>query len=160
MKKTILMMALALTGVLGMSAQDLQQKEQRPRFDRSEMMERRVNEMAERYNLSDAQKQKLMELNKRFADKMMPPRPRGGMNGGAQPGRGVRQGRPDGVTSASSQAQPRKDSDEAQRKKEMRATRKAYEKELKGILTPKQWKAYQKDRKNRSKRPLHRGENR
>lgn len=153
MKKTVLIMALALVSVMGMSAQDQQKGEQRPRPNRSEMMEQRTNRMAERYNLSDSQKQKLSDLNKKYADKMMPPRPRGGMNGGAQAGRGMRQGRPDGVTSASAQSQPKQNTDEAKRKKEMEATHKAYEKELKGIFTKDQWKAYQKDRKNRPEPP-------
>lgn len=153
MKKTFLIMALALVSVMGMSAQDKQQGEQRPRPNRSEMIEQRTNRMVERYNLSDKQKQELLELNKKYADKMMPPRPRGGMNGGAQAGRGMRQGRPDGVTSASAQAQPKKDSEATKRKKEMETTHKAYEKALKGIMTKDQWKAYQKDRKNRPEPP-------
>lgn len=137
MKKTLATMSLVLLGAMALHAQE-QGGEPRRDFDPAQMQQRRTEQMAKRYNLSDEQKKQLTELNNKYADKLFPPRmegqrgPRQGMNGGARPGGGMRQGRPDGVTSATAQAGDKQNSDALQ----------AYEKSLRKILTDEQWNAY------------------
>ena len=94
MKKVIALMAMiAMTTSLSVSAQDAPQQG-RQRMTKEEMVQRRTDFMAQQFGLDDTQKQKLLELNTKYADvmPMMGPRP-GGPRGG-HPGQMRRQNPP------------------------------------------------------------------
>ena len=96
MKKVIALLAIMAMTTTGMSAQENQG--QRPqRMNKEEMVQQRTDYMAQQYGLDDAQKQQLLELNKKYADDipMMGPRP-GGQRGGGPGGQMRRQGPPQG----------------------------------------------------------------
>lgn len=127
-------------------AQDKGKDERKP--DKTEMVKTRTQHMATRYNLTDKQTKKLLELNTKHAEKM----------GGLGNGRGMR---PNG----NRQRDGRKQMTEEQRKQmqEMRQQRQksmeAYKKELKKILTDEQMKQYENDEtqfRNRRGRGGHR----
>ena len=83
MKKAFALMAIiAMTTSLSVSAQDAP-PQGRQRMTKEEMVQRRTDFMAQQYGLDDSQKQKLLELNTKYADvmPMMGPRP-GGPRGG------------------------------------------------------------------------------
>ena len=149
MKKIMmtLLMAAALTGQ-AMAQQNEEQTAQRPKFDKTEMIQRSTQHMAQRYGLDEAQTKKLLELNTAYAGKM-------------GPGRGFGMGRPprrmQGGAAPDSTQRPRfSREDMEKRMKEAQANREAYNKELKGIMTTEQYAKYEADAKKRSERPARR----
>lgn len=142
MKKAILTMVLAVAfgatgfaqdnqvdGVTGASPQQHAQRQPRQRPSADQMAEARTKQMVERYGLDKAQEEKLLKLNKEYAGKM--PRPRFGRRDSTQ------------------QAQRPSKEEMDQRFQEMRASREAYDKALKEILTDEQYKKYTEDRQRR-----------
>ena len=99
------------------------------------MIQERTDRMAEKYGLDEAQKAKLLELNKTYS---------------------LRIGRPEGRQHERMRQKPALDEKKKlefeARMKEMQARREAYEEALKGILTEDQYKAYQKDQEHRKGR--------
>ena len=126
------------------------------RFDRTEMVQRRTDIMAERYGLNNDQKAQLLELNTKYADMMpMGPRPGGG--------RGFRQGPPPANNNQEAQQgqAPQGRPEAGQRRGRgpgMGGPRfdpekmKEYDEALKNIMTPEQFEKYDNDRKERMQR--------
>lgn len=186
MKRIVMTLAAAVLMGSVAVAQDSEKKGQREgrKFDKTEMIKHRTDEVVKKYGLNDQQAARLLDLNTQYADKMGPG-PRGGHRGG-RPGMGgpghhgkdslkARHAHPetDGTTQASPQ-QPRdgqkpgkrpelteeqKAKFEAQRK-EREAAMQAYDAELQKIMTADQFKQYQADQKKhaqRGQRPPKRG---
>lgn len=139
MKKTIIItMAALMLGIVA-NAQghrgSWQDRPQRERPDEATMIQERTDRMAEKYGLDEAQKAKLLELNKTYS---------------------LRIGRPEGRQHERMRQRPALDEKKKlefeARMKEMQAKREAYEEALKGILTEDQYKAYQKDQEHRKGR--------
>lgn len=139
MKKTIIItMAALMLGIVA-NAQghrgSWQDRPQRERPDEATMIQERTDRMAEKYGLDEAQKAKLLELNKTYS---------------------LRIGRPEGRQHERMRQRPALDEKKKlefeARMKEMQARREAYEEALKGILTEDQYKAYQKDQEHRKGR--------
>lgn len=145
MKKIILGLMAAMT--IGATAMAQSQV-----ADRSEMIQKRTESVAKKYGLSDEQKQKLLELNTKYADIMGPSmRMRGNRgNGGAmmqRPGSNFG-ARPENGDSAalgrfrlSEEQRARLD----ERRKQMKEQREAYNKELQAIMSDEQYKSYTAD---------------
>lgn len=145
MKKIILGLMAAMT--IGATAMAQSQV-----ADRSEMIQKRTESVAKKYGLSDEQKQKLLELNTKYADIMGPSmRMRGKRgNGGAmrqRPGSNFG-ARPENGDSAalgrfrlSEEQRARID----ERRKQMKEQREAYNKELQAIMSDEQYKSYTAD---------------
>ena len=92
---TVLATALSLNGM----AQENFGQQGRPRMDRSEMIQRRTEAMAQQYGLNAKQQKKLLKLNNKYPEAMpFAGGPRmGGPRNGMGPGRGNNgQGRPQG----------------------------------------------------------------
>ena len=158
MKKSLMIAIVSVALSLQVSAQDNGTNGPR-QFDRNEMIQRRTESTASRYGFDEAQKAKLLELNKKYADviPMMGPRGGGpGRMGGMRPGRGQsadnnasgdnqnsrpREGmRPGGPRQGFGGGGPgrfRPDPEKMQQ----------YETELQSIMTPEQYAKYQEDRK-------------
>ena len=139
MKKTIIItMAALMLGIVA-NAQghrgSWQDRPQRERPDEATMIQERTDRMAEKYGLDEAQKAKLLELNKEYSFRME---------------------RPEGRRHERMRQKPALDEKKKlefeARMKEMQARREAYEEALKGILTEDQYKAYQKDQEHRKGR--------
>jgi hypothetical protein len=99
------------------------------------MIQERTDRMAEKYGLDDAQKAKLLELNKEYSFRMERPEDRQHERMRQKPA-----------------LDEKKKLEFEARMKEMQARREAYEEALKGILTEDQYKAYQKDQEHRKGR--------
>ena len=154
MKKLFAIMAVA---AFALSAQA---QGQRPRMNPEEMMQRRTEQMVKEYGLNAEQQQKLTELNKKYADKMMPRmggqrrQGQGGPGGQPQGGQqGQRPERVDGATGATPQqgGQMRPQGNQMRPQggvatNEQAAARIEYNNKLKEILTTEQYVAYQRDR--------------
>ncbi len=135
--KKILMTMVALLSMTVVMAQDSDKKERRaPKQMTAEQMTER---MTKELTLNDAQKTKVLELNKKYKDVIGGP----GMGGPRGP-------RPDGNTGASQGQQKERpqmtDAQKTEMKKNMEQ-RKAYEKELKSILSSDQYKKYESQQK-------------
>lgn len=151
MKKTIVTMMVALLVGTTAMAQDSQNEQRHPgKFDKTEMIKHRTDETVSRYNLNEKQAKKLLELNTKYADKMMPRgHRRHGHHGAGRPPMPPKDEK-------TQRPEPPKDGSKMQeRRKEMEATMKAYDSELKKILTDDQYKSYQEDQKKM--REKHRG---
>ena len=148
MKKIIMTMMAAMLVNLSAMAQEENKTEKRPerKFDKTEMVKHRTDETVSRYKLTDKQAKQLLELNTKYADKMMPRGPHHhGRPGG--PGAG-RPPMPPKDTKAERPEPPKEDDAKMkERRQEMDKTMKAYEAELKKIMTDEQYKSYQADRK-------------
>lgn len=140
------MTLMAVAMMTAAMAQDNNGAQQRgPRMNRSEMIEKRTQQMAEKYGLSAEQTEKLKALN----EKTM------GQRGGGQGGQDRQRQRPqtDGQTGASAQQKPQADNNG--QRPQMGGQRGGrnfrgpdmgkYNEELKTILTPEQYKAYEAD---------------
>ena len=139
MKKTIIItMAALMLGIVA-NAQghrgSWQDRPQRERPDEATMIQERTDRMAEKYGLDEAQKAKLLGLNKTYS---------------------LRIGRPEGRQHERMRQRPALDEKKKlefeARMKEMQARREAYEEALKGILTEDQYQAYKKDQEHRKGR--------
>lgn len=139
MKKTIIItMAALMLGIVA-NAQghrgSWQDRPQRERPDEATMIQERTDRMAEKYGLDEAQKAKLLELNKEYSFRME--RPEGRMH--------------ERMRQKPALDEKKKLEFEA-RMKEMQSRREAYEEALKGILTEDQYQAYKKDQEHRKGR--------
>jgi hypothetical protein len=154
MKQIVMALTATLMMATAASAQDNKQQRPERRMDPSEMIQKRTDNTVKTYGLNEDQAKKLLELNKKYADKMGPRM--GGPRGGRRGGPGMR---PDGQTGASPRGGNgegrRPELTEEQRKQmearrqEMNETMKQYDAELKTIMTEDQYKAYQADRQKR-----------
>ena len=130
-------------------------QDNRPQFDRTEMIKQRTDAMVEKYKLNETQAKQLLELNTKNADSMGPMMGMGRMGGG-RPG-GMGGGRPGGGQAGQGgQGAPQMGGGGFQMTEEQRArfeemrkqreeNQKKYDAELEKILTPEQFKSYQKD---------------
>lgn len=139
MKKTIIItMAALMLGIIA-NAQghrgSWQDRPQRERPDEATMIQERTDRMAEKYGLDEAQKAKLLELNKEYSFRMERPEDRQHERMRQKPA-----------------LDEKKKLEFEARMKEMQSRREAYEEALKGILTEDQYKAYQKDQEHRKGR--------
>ena len=139
MKKTIIItMAALMLGIVA-NAQgnrgSWQDRPQRERPDEATMIQERTDRMAEKYGLDDAQKAKLLELNKEYSFRMERPEDRQHERMRQKPA-----------------LDEKKKLEFEARMKEMQARREAYEEALKGILTEDQYQAYKKDQEHRKGR--------
>lgn len=182
MKRTVLTLAVAVLMSMAANAQDNQQGPRHgKKFDKTEMVKHRTNEVVKKYQLNDQQAQQLLDLNMKYADKMGPG-PRGHHRHGMGPGHGPKHGKDslrkrqeapqvDGTTQATPQ-HPSKDGKRPEMTEEQKAKMesmrqqreadmKAYDAELQKILTPEQYKTYQADmEKQRQRGPRHAPEGR
>jgi len=132
MKKMILTCVVATMISASAVAQD-QVNQQEKKFDKTEMIQHRTNRMVKEYGLNSDQAEKLLKLNTKYADKM-PMGHRGG------------RGKGPGKQAGDGQRPPRMD---ASKRSEMKATREAYQTELKSIMTTEQYTQYEQKEKNR-----------
>ena len=149
MKRFFMMMAAAvLMGTTAMA------QGERPQFDRTEMIKQRTDQMVEKYKLNETQAKQLLELNTKNAEAMGPMMGMGRMGGGRPGGMGGRRG--GGQAGQGGQGAPQMGGGGFQMTEEQRArfeemrkqreeNQKKYEAELEKILTPEQFKSYQKD---------------
>ena len=150
MKRFFMIMTAAVLMGTTAVAQD-----NRPQFDRTEMIKQRTDAMVEKYKLNETQAKQLLELNTKNADSMGPMMGMGRMGGG-RPG-GMGGGRPGGGQAGQGgQGAPQMGGGGFQMTEEQRArfeemrkqreeNQKKYDAELEKILTPEQFKSYQKD---------------
>jgi len=146
MKKFIYAVVFAITmGSVSAMAQDennAKKSEKRP--DRTEMMKKRTERMAERYGLDESQTAKLLALNTEYMGKMPSPgrMPRVKRGNGGQGGN---------VDPADRPERPSKEQMDEMRKK-MAENRAKYEAGLKEIMTSEQFAKYEQDKKEMSSR--------
>lgn len=157
MKKFVLTIAVAL--LLGMSAnaQDDNNRQERQRFDQTEMIKKRTEQTAKQYDLDETQTAKLLELNTKYSQTMFRGMGQRGGQGMRQGQRSQRQGQMGG--------QRRQMTDEQRaefqkRREEMQKQMEAYNTELKSIMTEEQYKKYQDDTQKRMQRFGNRGQRR
>ena len=151
MKKVLMIAALAVA--FSSSAMAQENNMDGRRMDSNEMAKRRTQMMAERYGLNDEQKEKLLELNVKYA-MPMPMRPGGDQS--------RRMGPPPGGNRQDAQ-QGQGNNERPEARPNQRGGRgpgfggprfdpekmKEYDAALKEILTPEQYEQYQTDRQNR-----------
>ena len=124
--------------------------------DKTEMVKHRTDRVVKKYGLNDQQAASLLELNTKYADKFGGPRGHHGKKheGQADATTGATTPQPRGDKKRPELTEEQKAQFEA-RRQEMEANRKAYETELKKILTEDQFKQYEADMK-KHKRHGHR----
>ena len=161
MKRFFMMMAAAvLMGTTAMA------QGERPQFDRTEMIKQRTDQMVEKYKLNETQAKQLLELNTKNAEAMGPMMGMGRMGGVRPGGRGGRRG--GGQAGQGGQGAPQMGGGGFQMTEEQRArfeemrkqreeNQKKYEAELEKILTPEQFKSYQKDMEEQRAQRRNRG---
>lgn len=167
MKKiTLVLVALLMVGGMVM-AQDGPRGGNKKMPDPKARAERMTERMAKELNLTDAQKQQLLELNLEQVEKMKdtprPPR-RPNMKRGKSCGdscccgKAERPNRPKKMEGKrpepTEEQRTQMKADREKRKAEMKSNREAYDKKLQQILTPEQYTSYQKkqdERKNAKK---------
>lgn len=151
MKRFFLLMTAAVLMGTTAVAQD-----NRPQFDRTEMIKQRTDQMVEKYKLNETQAKQLLDLNTKNAETMGPMMGMGRMGGGRPGGMGGRRG--GGQAGPGGQGAPRMGGGGFQMTEEQRAqfeemrkqreeNQKKYDAELEKILTPDQFKSYQEDQK-------------
>ena len=150
MKRIVMMMAA--TVLMSTAAMAQGNNGQRPQIDRTEMIKQRTDQMVEKYKLNETQAKQLLELNTKNADLMGR-----GMGMGRMGGQGGRRGGGQGAPQmGGGQGAPQMGGGGFQMTDEMRAqfeemrkqreeNQKKYDAELEKILTPEQFKSYQKD---------------
>lgn len=144
------MMAAMLICTSAVAQEENQGKRPEKKFDKTEMVKHRTDEAVKRYGLNDKQAKLLLELNTKYADKMGPRggRPPRGPEGA--PGRPPKdslnaKGQRPAPPKDGQRMDPPKDGKRAEHHKQMEETMKAYDGELKKIMTAEQYKAYQAD---------------
>lgn len=156
MKQMVMSIAALLLLSTAVKAQENGgQRPERPRMDRTEMIQRRTDGVVKKYGLNEEQAKQLLSLNTKFADQMGPrgPRPDGqGMR------RGNRGQRPQGGDSIRQQRPQRPQGEANQQRPQMDDRMKAYDEELQKIMTPEQYKAYKADQEERMKQFGQRGQ--
>ena len=136
-------------------AQDDQKRPERPRMDKKEMTQKRTDRMVKQYGLNSKQAKQLQTLNLNYADKMGPhamgPRPAGGPRPPRQGGKGEQMA-PQGKPQKGQMGEPTEEMKKRFAKHE--ETRKAYNAELKKIMTAEQYSKYEADEaKHRAMHP-------
>ena len=133
-----------VTMSLSAMAQDTAQV--RRQFNPEQMAKMRTDAVVKKYGLNDDQAKKLLDLNTRFAGKIRPMGPMGGQRRGGQRMQGDRPQRmnPDSLR-AQGQRRGQGQRGGGFNREEMQKNIEAYNNELKSILTPEQYEAYQKD---------------
>jgi len=132
-------------------------QDNRPQFDRTEMIKQRTDQMVEKYKLNETQAKQLLELNTKNAESMGPMMGMGRMGGGRPGGMGGGR-RGGGQAGQGGQGAPQMGGGGFQMTEEQRAqfeemrkqreeNQKKYDAELEKILTPEQFKSYQEDQK-------------
>lgn len=144
MKKLVLTMIAMVAMSLSAMAQDTAQV--RRQFNPEQMAKMRTDAVVKKYGLNDDQAKKLLDLNTRFAGKIRPMGPMGGQRRGGQRMQGNRPQRmnPDSLR-AQGQRRGQGQRGGGFNREEMQKNMEAYNNELKSILTPEQYEAYQKD---------------
>lgn len=144
MKKLVLTMIAMVTMSLCAMAQDTAQV--RRQFNPEQMAKMRTDAVVKKYGLNDDQAKKLLDLNTRFAGKIRPMGPMGGQRRGGQRMQGDRPQRmnPDSLR-AQGQRRGQGQRGGGFNREEMQKNMEDYNNELKAILTPEQYEAYQKD---------------
>lgn len=144
MKKLVLTMIAMVTMSLSAMAQDTAQV--RRQFNPEQMAKMRTDAVVKKYGLNDNQAKKLLDLNTRFAGKIRPMGPMGGQRRGGQRMQGDRPQRmnPDSLR-AQGQHRGQGQRGGGFNREEMQKNMEDYNNELKSILTPEQYEAYQKD---------------
>lgn len=144
MKKLVLTMIAMVTMSLSAMAQDTAQV--RRQFNPEQMAKMRTDATVQKYGLNEEQAKKLLDLNTRFAGKIRPMGPMGGQRRGGQRMQGDRPQRmnPDSLR-AQGQRRGQGQRGGGFNREEMQKNMEAYNNELKSILTPEQYEAYQKD---------------
>ncbi|UKK61558.1 DUF4890 domain-containing protein [Prevotella communis] len=144
MKKLVLTMIAMVTMSLSAMAQDTAQV--RRQFNPEQMAKMRTDAVVKKYGLNDDQAKKLLDLNTRFAGKIRPMGPMGGQRRGGQRMQGDRPQRmnPDSLR-AQGQRRGKGQRGGGFNREEMQKNMEDYNNELKAILTPEQYEAYQKD---------------
>jgi len=144
MKKLVLAMIAMVTMSLSAMAQDTAQV--RRQFNPEQMAKMRTDAVVKKYGLNDDQAKKLLDLNTRFAGKIRPMGPMGGQRRGGQRMQGDRPQRmnPDSLR-AQGQRRGQGQRGGGFNREEMQKNMEDYNNELKSILTPEQYEAYQKD---------------
>ena len=144
MKKLVLTMIAMVTMSLSAMAQDTAQV--RRQFNPEQMAKMRTDAVVKKYGLNDNQAKKLLDLNTRFAGKIRPMGPMGGQRRGGQRMQGDRPQRmnPDSLR-AQGQRRGQGQRGGGFNREEMQKNMEDYNNELKAILTPEQYEAYQKD---------------
>lgn len=130
MKKMVLMALAAMMMTSAAMAQD--NKQERPNISKTEMAQKRTDQMVKQYGLDKKQAKSLQALNEKYGEKMGP---RGGRHMGPRPeGKRPEGKRPEG-----------QGGQHGDFGKQIAETMKAYEAELQKIMTPEQFKQYQAD---------------
>ena len=144
MKKLVLTMIAMVAMSLSAMAQDTAQV--RRQFNPEQMAKMRTDAVVQKYGLNEEQAKKLLDLNTRFAGKIRPMGPMGGQRRGGQRMQGDRPQRmnPDSLR-AQGQRRGQGQRGGGFNREEMQKNMEDYNNELKAILTPEQYEAYQKD---------------
>ena len=136
-------MALTMTATM-MAQGTRQERNQRGQFDRTEMLKQRTTETAKELGLNEEQTAKLLELNTKYADRMRPQMRGQRMD---RPERREMGNRGDSLT-RNPQGQQRMRMTEEEMNN-MRDAQKAYDSELKTILTEEQFNKYKEAEQRR-----------
>ena len=132
-------MAAMLIGTTAVAQEESQAQRPEKKFDKTEMVKNRTDKTVKRYGLNDKQAKQLLELNTKYADKM---EPRGGRHHHGPKGG---PGRPPKDAKGQRPEPPKDDAKRQEHHKQMEETMKAYDAELKQIMTAEQYKAYKAD---------------
>ena len=152
MKQIVISIAAMLMLTTAAMAQEEQgQRPQRQRMDRTEMIQKRTDDVVKKYGLDEKQAKQLLSLNTKFADKM------GGRRGMRPDGHGQRPDRrgqrPDmkqnNMKAPNDTARMRRPDGPRPNREQMEENMKAYDKELQEIMTAEQYKAYKADMEKR-----------
>lgn len=149
-------MTIMVMTTMGMSAQDNSVQGQ-PRVNKEEMVQRRTDYMAQQYGLDDAQKQKLLELNKEYADFIPMMGPRRGNPGNGPMNRPARPA-PGGNGNGTFQPQHRPGMGQGPGRPHFDPEKmKEYENGLSQIMTKEQFSKYEAEKNARMERMRQRG---
>lgn len=145
MKKGIIaIVVMVMMSTTAMAQTDEGDKKGR-KFDSTELVTKRTEDIAKKYGLDETQKAQLLELNKKYAKNMRPMRP-------MPPRRGDKMERPDEFGKDSVNRPKPTDEQKAEmdeRRKQMEDEMTEYNKELQKIMTDSQYKSYQADMQKR-----------
>ena len=166
MKKFLLIAMMAGICALSVNAQE-NEKQQRPKFDRTEMIQKRTEAFAKQYGLDAKQQEELLKLNQENPMAMMfmggrPGGPRGGFGmgprrQGGQMGNGEVRQRPDSSGEGARMRQGRGGGrpDGGRGPRMNREAMEKYDQALQKIMTKEQYAKFDADRKSRMERMGH-----
>lgn len=159
MKRIMMIMAAAvLMSSSAVAQEEKQGNRPEKKLDKTEMAKRRTDRMVKDYSLNDKQAKQLLELNNKYIDKMGPrggrPHhgPKGGPNRPPRDRKDLKGQRPEPPKDGERMAPP-KEGKHKEHHKKMEEKMKAYDAELKKIMTEDQFKAYQADMQKRRQHP-------